>query len=62
MYEDVLFALDMESHPKAAFNPHYFPKPANYSQSINYTCSSLGMQVKSDWETALQFYNVIQVA
>lgn len=58
MSEDVLFALDMESHPKAAFNSRYFPKPANNSQSINYACSSLGMWVKSDWETALQFYNV----
>lgn len=62
MHEGVLFALDMESHSKAAFNPHHFPKLANFSQSINYACSSLGMRVKSDWETALQFYNVIQVA
>lgn len=58
MDEDVLFALDVESHPKAAFNSHCFPKPANYRESINYVCNTLGMRVKSDWETALQFYNV----
>lgn len=34
MHEDVLFVQDMESHPKAAFNLHYFPKAANISRAL----------------------------